>query len=413
MIQEILKQSHHDIDSLPPIPKDFIHRNIANTKLESKVLIGPRRLGKSIYLKKLYLENKDKTIYINFQSAFFSRVDFKSGGQNLDLFFDSLLKIFQSKKYNLVLFDEIQELSNWSKFLKSMIDSFSQITFIATGSDAKALKLGEAGVGRFKIFFIGFLTYYEFKKMHPNKSFADYVSNFAFPLKNGFTKDEQYQLVYEKQFYQTRFKPINMKNILETIALNPGNKINRNNLIKQIKANSDAKPDSTQIANIIDFLVDCDLVYSINDIETNLRARKETIYTLYPSNWLLFNYFVNLEYSELKYATQPRKGFVFENLIISNVMAFFNTPLLRNMVRNKLKDPDADLVIGKQVYEIKSYDVFESKIKEKDLNKALALESIIIHQGPSKVHIVNELQKVKLINVKDFLLKLQDIKNEF
>jgi predicted AAA+ superfamily ATPase len=63
-----------------------------------------------------------------------------------------------------VIFDEIQYLKDWEVHLKSLVDSFPGIRFIASGSAAAALRLKsrESGAGRFTEFLLPPLTFSEY-----------------------------------------------------------------------------------------------------------------------------------------------------------------------------------------------------------------------------------------------------------
>ncbi len=63
-----------------------------------------------------------------------------------------------------VFYDEIQYLKDWEVELKSLVDSYLKIKFIASGSAAAELKKksDESGAGRFTDFHLPPLTFYEY-----------------------------------------------------------------------------------------------------------------------------------------------------------------------------------------------------------------------------------------------------------
>ena len=63
-----------------------------------------------------------------------------------------------------VMFDEVQYLKDWEQHLKSLVDSFPSIRFVASGSAAAALKMKsrESGAGRFTDFLLPPLSFAEF-----------------------------------------------------------------------------------------------------------------------------------------------------------------------------------------------------------------------------------------------------------
>jgi hypothetical protein len=63
-----------------------------------------------------------------------------------------------------VFFDEIQYVKDWEVHLKSLVDTFRQIRFVASGSAAAALRMKsrESGAGRFTDFMLPPLTFAEY-----------------------------------------------------------------------------------------------------------------------------------------------------------------------------------------------------------------------------------------------------------
>jgi predicted AAA+ superfamily ATPase len=85
---------------------------------------------------------------------------------------ESLLELYtEAAEINLgseervfILYDEIQYLKGWETHLKTLVDNYSNIKFIASGSSAAALKLKstESGAGRFTDFLLPPLTFHEY-----------------------------------------------------------------------------------------------------------------------------------------------------------------------------------------------------------------------------------------------------------
>ena len=103
------------------------------------VLIGPRRVGKTVMLKHLVarlLQTEGlagtQILYLSLDTPLYS-------GRNLEslvqLFID--LQQHPAGKPLWVLFDEIQYLKEWEMHLKSLVDTYPHIRFIASGSGPK------------------------------------------------------------------------------------------------------------------------------------------------------------------------------------------------------------------------------------------------------------------------------------
>jgi len=129
------------------------------------VLIGPRRVGKTVMLRQFVHGLLDSGVrgidilYVSLDTPLYA-------GRSLE----SLVTLFMETQGHgasaktWVLFDEIQYLKDWGVHLKSLVDSYPNARFIASGSAAAALKMKsrESGAGRFTEFVLPPLTFAEF-----------------------------------------------------------------------------------------------------------------------------------------------------------------------------------------------------------------------------------------------------------
>lgn len=131
----------------------------------STILMGPRRVGKTVMLRQLI----EKAINEGFsgQNILFVSIDtpLYSGmplSRLIDLFEEETEHDAQAKR--IIVFDEIQYLKDWEVHLKVLTDQHPSTRFIASGSAAAALRLKsqESGAGRFTDFFLPPLTFAEF-----------------------------------------------------------------------------------------------------------------------------------------------------------------------------------------------------------------------------------------------------------
>lgn len=131
----------------------------------STILMGPRRVGKTVMLRQLI----EKAINEGFsgQNILFVSMDtpLYSGmplSRLIDLFEEETEHDGQARR--IIVFDEIQYLKDWEVHLKVLTDQHPNTRFIASGSAAAALRLKsqESGAGRFTDFFLPPLTFAEF-----------------------------------------------------------------------------------------------------------------------------------------------------------------------------------------------------------------------------------------------------------
>ena len=132
------------------------------------VLIGPRRVGKTVMLTQAVQNLLDsgvpgtRIMVAQMDVPLFS-------GQTLG----SLVKLFTELHRHpvddvanplFVFFDEIQYLKEWETHLKVLVDTYKGVRFVATGSAAAALRMKsrESGAGRFSDFVLPPLTFAEY-----------------------------------------------------------------------------------------------------------------------------------------------------------------------------------------------------------------------------------------------------------
>jgi len=129
------------------------------------IMMGPRRVGKTVLLYHTVQDLIEtgtpphKIIFITVESPVYMNIGLEqllrhamtaSGAEDASGLY--------------VFFDEIQYMKNWEVHLKSLVDSYKQCKFIASGSAAAALKYKsmESGAGRFTDFLLPPLTFNEY-----------------------------------------------------------------------------------------------------------------------------------------------------------------------------------------------------------------------------------------------------------
>lgn len=130
------------------------------------ILMGPRRVGKTVMMIHAIQElinngvSAQNIIYISVETPIFNKI-------NLELLLTLACQALSkntTKEQLYVFFDEIQYLKEWEVELKSLVDSYRNIKFVASGSAAAELKKmsDESGAGRFTDFNLPPLTFYEY-----------------------------------------------------------------------------------------------------------------------------------------------------------------------------------------------------------------------------------------------------------
>lgn len=129
------------------------------------VLIGPRRVGKTVMLTHAIQALLDRGVvgsdilYVSLDTPLYS-------GRSLESLVRTFMELHRhgSERRLWVFFDEIQYLKDWEVHLKSLVDTFRHVCFVASGSAAAALRMKsrESGAGRFTDFMLPPLTFAEY-----------------------------------------------------------------------------------------------------------------------------------------------------------------------------------------------------------------------------------------------------------
>lgn len=130
------------------------------------VVMGPRRVGKTVMIHHIIQALIDDGVppqtigYFSVDHPIYNGLSIE---KLLQRYGESSGIDFKQDEI-CIFFDEIQYLRNWEVHLKSAIDSYPNIKFVASGSAAAALRLKsqESGAGRFTDFLLPPLTFYEY-----------------------------------------------------------------------------------------------------------------------------------------------------------------------------------------------------------------------------------------------------------
>ncbi|MBI5218341.1 MAG: ATP-binding protein [Bacteroidia bacterium] len=163
------------------------------------VVTGVRRCGKSTMLRYALAKQKKK-IVLNFEDT---RLD---GFELSD--FNKLENIARSLNIHCFVFDEIQNIPGWEKYIRSAHDKGFQLYI--TGSNASLLsrELGTRLTGRYlqtELFPFSYREFLLFTKFNPSeKSFKQYLSDGGFP---------EFLTSCENEYLRTLFRDIVIRDI--------------------------------------------------------------------------------------------------------------------------------------------------------------------------------------------------------
>ena len=275
----MLKRDEYIKQIVPFIDKDVI-----------KVLTGIRRSGKSVMLKLLMEElknrgiNENQFIYINFENLKYRKL------KNYERLYDFILnKVDDKYKSYYIFLDEIQEVEEWERCVNSLrVDEDFKFDIYITGSNAKLLsgELSTYLAGRYIEFVVYPFSFKEFfeimkeknKEIDLKEAFQDYVKFGGMPFLHNLDYNFEASMQYLQDLYAsiilkdiTRRNNIRDTDLLERIinyvVMNIGNTFSATSISKFFKSEN-RKVATETILNYIKACEEAFLVYRVarNDL---------------------------------------------------------------------------------------------------------------------------------------------------
>ena len=267
------------------------------------VLLGPRRVGKTVMIKQLIWEliesgfDPSAILFASIDTPVYSNV-------SLEKFLDLMPVLSDERGRKVVIFDEIQYLREWERHMKDLVDQYPHIKFIVTGSAAAALRLKskESGAGRFSEFMLPPLTFYEFLQFQQlddkliksdvdlgfkavdidalNSSFLDYLNYGGYPeaVLNKSVRDNPDQFIKNDIIDKVLLKDLpslygiddipELNRLFSFLAYNAGQEASLERISKQSGL---TKPT---IKKYIEYLESAFLIIKLTTIDENCRSVK-------------------------------------------------------------------------------------------------------------------------------------------
>ncbi|MFW1746212.1 ATP-binding protein [Acinetobacter guillouiae] len=296
---------------------DKFYSNITNREVtRAVILMGPRRVGKTVMIRQSIRKLLDDGIDSKFILYLSLETPIYTG-----LSLEKIVILFQ-KENNLkrdskvyIFFDEIQYLKDWEVHLKSLVDSFPDYKFIATGSAAAALKLksNESGAGRFSDFPLPPLTFAEYLKfieredlvytndrykwyetdniVELNKEFVNYLNFGGYPeaVLNETIRSDPGQYIKNDIIDKVLLRDLpslygildiqELNRLFTTIAYNSGNEISLESLTK-----SSGVAKNT-VKKYLEYLAAAFLITIVHRIDDNCKKfKRATNFKVYLTN---------------------------------------------------------------------------------------------------------------------------------
>ncbi|MBU9908837.1 ATP-binding protein [Prevotella copri] len=253
------------------------------------VLVGQRRVGKSCMMKMIRDRKKaddcNNIIFIDKEKREFDCIQTY---QDLN---DYIREHFQSDKHNYILIDEIQDIKEFERSIRSYRTE-PNTDIIITGSNARMLsnELSTLIGGRYKEIYIQSLSYNEFLEFHQlsdnDEVLALYIQYGGLPglAKIGLEEDDARE--YQMDIYHTvLLKDVIMRNqirnvpflenLVRFLADNTGKLISANSISKYMKSQGESIA-SAAITNYISFLCEAYILHKVNRYDIHGKRIFET-----------------------------------------------------------------------------------------------------------------------------------------
>jgi predicted AAA+ superfamily ATPase len=325
------------------LPKNLLYRERYIKRIEPfvdtnliKVLVGQRRVGKSYLLyqiiKMVRSKNPDANIiYLSMEDFSYS---FIKSAKDLNDYIVNRLILDES---NYVLIDEVQEIPNFEKVLRSLLIK-DNVDVYVTGSNAKMLSSEIATMlsGRYIEFPVFSLSYQEFLKFNGIKDSDDNLSKYlkfgGMPYLLNLALRDDATFEYLRNLYSTIiYKDVVARYQIRNIAF---------------------------LEKLVSFLADnVGSLFSANKISDFLKSQKINISSIQIQNYLehLCNAFIIKRAKRMdifgKKVFEVGDKFYFENLGIRHAIVGYKAKdiakIIENVVCNHLLYLGYDIKVGK------------------------------------------------------------------
>ncbi|MCS6785173.1 MAG: ATP-binding protein [Candidatus Caldarchaeum sp.] len=117
-----------------PVETGFGRELVVQRRTDRIVAVtGPRRAGKTYYFLQLREQDRPNSLYLNFEDIRLSEIDYRQIRDLVRLFVE-----FTGREPVNILFDEVQNVQNWERALRTLLDLRKYHLYV-TGSSSKLL----------------------------------------------------------------------------------------------------------------------------------------------------------------------------------------------------------------------------------------------------------------------------------
>ena len=299
-----------------------IKQNIHSSDIKNRAIIiyGARQVGKTTLLKKIEAQFQEDSIYFN---ADYLSVREAFSYQKAE----TIQRLFSGKK--LLLIDEAQNIENIGLVLKILVDQFSQVQVIASGSSSFELsnKINEPLTGRkyeYLLFPFSCQEIWQKKQLLDKQNELELILRFGlypevYLEKNEAKKKEKLFEIAESYLYKDIFtfqdlkKPDVLQKLLRLLAFQVGSEVSYQELSNTLRVSNEL------VQKYISLLEQAFVIFTLSAFSRNLRKEiSKTRKVYFWDNGVLNAVMHNT--NELEYRNDI--GSLWENFIISERLKF-------------------------------------------------------------------------------------------
>jgi len=351
---------------------NYIPRDLRITDLDksiTKVIVGPRRAGKSFFA--MHEVTKLSNFgYLNFDDEVLYHVE------DYNLLLEAAKRVYHDPK--TLLLDEVQNLKNWELFVNRL--QRQNYNLVVTGSNSKLLsrELSTHLTGRYLTFFIlpfSFGEYLrvfgkEFIEAEKRAHFIDYVQRGGFP--EPLVKQLEFRNYLSSLYDSLLLKDIMMRYKLKStkalqdlssfLITNIGNFVSYNNLtrLSQIKS-------VHTVIKYLNYLEEAFLFFTVNAFSHKMKEQIKSNKKIYVID--------NGFYHAKSFALSANLGKLFENLAAVELRKRALRGQMDFYYYRSQQNYEVDFVIKKGTEIEKliqvSYDLSDEKVKKREIRALL------------------------------------------
>ncbi len=393
-----LKEQHQDFTSRDlGVEREILARlKQVVSSPQVTVITGLRRVGKSTLLAQMAQRYfRDGFYFVNFEDE--RLLNFQAS--DFDLLHETLISLFGKK--HVFLFDEIQNVPEWERFVRRLHDRGYKV--VLTGSNASLLsrELGSRLTGRsvrVELFPFSFIEYLRFRnikikrldlltteqKGNLRKLANEYILAGGIPDALKYPELEIHRLLYEDVLYRdiaVRYRLSNVKGLKELafyLVSTTGNLVSFNKLKNLLKLGS-----VNTVINYIDYLENSWLFFTLNKYAYSVKEQQIAAKKVYSIDTGLAR--------SVGFSFSGNEGRLMENVVFLHLKRRY-----RSIYYYKTqKDYEVDFFIPEAGTFLQAAYLFETlKIREREIRALIAAAQE--QKNADQLVVVTESEKLRI-----------------